>query len=99
ERAGNAAPTVREGTLLTDLGAALRLQRKLPESIEVQREALGVRIAVSGERSLAVAETRNNLASTLLQSDDVEGAVTEFSRSLEVRRGLLRPDHPLVVRC
>ena len=91
-------PTVREGTLLTDIGACLRAQRKADESITFQREALRVRLAVAGEKDLQVAETRNNLASSLFQKGDVAGAVEQFSRSLSVRRELLRADHPAIVR-
>jgi serine/threonine protein kinase len=91
-------PTAREGTLLTDIGACLRAQRKADESIATQREALRVRLAVAGEKDLQVAETRNNLASSLFQKGDVAGAVEEFSRSLSVRRELLRADHPAIVR-
>jgi serine/threonine protein kinase/tetratricopeptide (TPR) repeat protein len=91
-------PSAREGTLLTDIGACLRAQRKAEESIAVQREALRVRTAVHGEKDLDVAETRNNLASSLFQKGDHAAAIEEFTRSLEVRRELLRPDHPSVLR-
>jgi len=91
-------PTAREGTLLTDLGACLRALRREDESIRVQREALDVRLAVHGELDMDVAETRNNLASSLFQKGDYDGAVAEYTESLEVRRTLLRADHPSVLR-
>ncbi len=92
------SPTAREGTLLTDIGACLRAQRKAEESIAVQRDALRVRLTVHGEKDLDVAETRNNLASSLFQKGEHAAAIEEFTRSLEVRRELLRPDHPSVLR-
>lgn len=92
------APTEREGTLLTDLGASLRVQGRLDEAIATQREAVGVRSRVLGAGALPVAEARNNLGSALLQKGQVEAALTELQASLEARRALLRPDHPLIIR-
>jgi serine/threonine protein kinase/tetratricopeptide (TPR) repeat protein len=97
-RAGGGV-TAREGTLLTNLGATLRAQRRVEEALAVQREALRVRAEVHGEQSLPVAEARNNLASALFQSGEVGAAVEEYERVLAVRRARLRADHPLVVRC
>ncbi len=100
EQARNAGvPTEREGTILTNIGAALRLQRRFDESLAVQADALRVRTVLQGAGSLAVAETLNNIASSRLQNGDVAGAITDYEQSLAVRRALLRPDHPLVVRC
>ncbi len=90
--------TEREGLLLNDLGASQRVQGKVDEAIATQREAIAVRSAVNGEKSLPVAESQNNLASGLFQKGDVAGAIEQFQRVLETREALLRPDHPLIVR-
>lgn len=97
-RAGD-VPTARRGSLLNDLGAAIRAQDRAAEAVQIQREALTVRITVHGGDSLEVAETRNNLASALLQSGKVAPAAEEFARVLAIRTLLLRPEHPLIVRC
>ncbi len=96
-RAGN-AHTEREGRLLSNLGASLRLQSKTDEAIATQREAIASRAALEGDASLAVAESRNNLASALFQKGDLPAAIEEFERTIAARRALLRPDHPLIVR-
>jgi eukaryotic-like serine/threonine-protein kinase len=100
ERAkGAAVPTERESVLLNDLGATVRLQGRADEAITIQREALQATIAALGEKSVAAAETRNNLASALFQKGEFPEAAREFAAAYEVRKQLLRPGHPLLVRC
>lgn len=99
ERArANGLPTAREGTLLTDLGAAVRAQGKPKDAADIQRQAIAVRTTVHGEASLPVAESKNNLASALFQSGDIAGAIDQFTAVIATRRSLLRPNHPLIVR-
>ncbi|MBY0113983.1 MAG: serine/threonine-protein kinase [Phycisphaerales bacterium] len=99
ERVSNAGkPTAREGLLLNDLGAALRAQGKLEDAAAAQREAVAIRTAVHGGQSLEVAESQNNLASSLFQLDKKDESIALFEASLAIRRSLLRPDHPLIVR-
>lgn len=92
------APTARAGLLLNNIGACLRANNQAEQAIATQREALAVRTAVHGARSLEAAETSNNLGSALIQGGDVDGAIEQFDASLAIRSSLLRPDHPLVVR-
>ncbi len=98
-RANQGSPTLREGLLLNNLGAALRAERRFDDAIAAQREAIKVRTLLLGEDSLPVASSRNNLASSLFQNSDTEGALQEFTRVLAIRTKLLRADHPLIVRC
>lgn len=91
--------SLREGTLLNDLGAALRAERRFPEAIAAQQEAIAIRAHLLGEKSLPVASSRNNLASSLLQNGDIPGAIEQFNASLSIRTAMLRADHPLIVRC
>ena len=93
------APTERESTILNNLGASVRLQGRADEAITLQREALTATVAALGDKSLAAAETRNNLASALFQKGDVAEAAAEFVKAYDVRKALLRPGHPLIVRC
>ncbi len=98
-RVGAGVHTEREGLLLNDLGGSLRLQDRAGDAAQVQRDAITARAAVHGEKSLQVAESRNNLASALFQTGDLAGAIGEFQRSLDTRKALLRADHPMIVRC
>lgn len=100
EHRAAASPAVpsREGDLLNDLGASLRLQGRAEESIAVQREALEFRRKLSGERSLDVAESHNNLGSSLFQSGAIDEAIEHMQACVDIRRALLRPDHPLILR-
>ncbi|MEX2218552.1 MAG: serine/threonine-protein kinase [Phycisphaerales bacterium] len=92
------ARTEREGLLLNNLGACLRVQRKAAEAAKVQREAAAVRAATGGPESLEVAESLNNLGSALFETGDTAGAIEQFEKALTIRTAKLRPDHPLVVR-
>ena len=96
---GAKAPTERESAIMNNLGSSVRAQGRTDEGITLQREALAVTIAALGEKSLAAAETRNNLASALMQKGEFAEAAKEFAASCEVRTALLRPGHPLLVRC
>jgi serine/threonine-protein kinase len=96
---GSSAPTPRESTLLNNLGSCARAQGRVDEAIALQRQALDATIAALGERSLEAAATRNNLASALFQKGDNQQAADEFAKAFELRKSLLRPGHPLLIRC
>jgi serine/threonine-protein kinase len=96
---GAAAASSREGLLLNNLGAALRLQGKADDAIATQREALAVRQRDLPADALPIAESYNNIGSALFQKGDVQAAAENLSKALEIRRKRLRPDHPLIVRC
>lgn len=97
--AGATTPTERESAILNNLGASVRAQGRADEAILIQRDALRATIGALGERSLAAAETRNNLASALFQKGEFAEASTEFAAACDARAALLRPNHPLLVRC
>jgi len=92
-------PSPRESAILNNLGASVRAQGRTVEAIALQREALVATIAALGEQTLETAKTRNNLASALFQNGDNAEAAAEFGKACELRGRLLRPRHPLVVRC
>lgn len=92
------ALTAREGLLLNDLGATLRAQSRYQEAAQAQRDAIAVRRSVHGDQSLEVAESRNNLASSLFQLGNADESIAEFQASLAIRKAILRADHPMVVR-
>ena len=91
-------PTDREGLLLNNLGACVRLLGRADEALAIQREALGVRSKVHGARSLPAAESLNNIGTALFQRGDAAGAAESFRSALEIRESLLRQEHPLLVR-
>ncbi len=97
--AGATTPTERESAILNNLGSSVRLQGRADESITIQREALRATITALGEQSLAAAETRNNLASSLFQKGEFVEAEQEFAAAFAARQRLLRSGHPLLVRC
>lgn len=83
-----------------DLGAVLRLGRKYDEAEEAQRTALRIRREIDGQdaKTLAIAESLNNLAAIVRAKGDNAAARDLMSEALSMRSALLRPDHPLVLQ-
>ena len=91
--------TAREGLVLNNLGAAVRLLGRADEALALQREALCVRQRTHGVNSLEAAESHNNIATALVQSGNAAAAADHFRAALGIREERLRPGHPLIVRC
>lgn len=89
----------RQSVLLNNLGSVARLQGRTADAITLQERALVATITAFGEKSLDAAQTRNNLASALLQAGKPAEAAEQFALALAVRQQLLRAGHPLILRC
>lgn len=89
----------REGLILNDLGASLRLQGRAEEALDFQRQALAARRRDLPPDALPIAESHNNIGTALFQLGNYEEAAEQLTKALVIRRKRLRADHPLVVRC
>ncbi len=98
-RRSDTGATSREGLILNNLGASLRLQGKAEEALSVQREALAARQRDLPAEALPIAESHNNIGTALFQLGKYEEAAEQLTKALEIRRKRLRADHPLIVRC
>ncbi len=80
-----------------DLAAALRSLGRSDEAEALHVEALALRRA-AGDRTLAVAESLNNLAAAHADQARFEPATEELREALDIRESTLGPGHPLTLQ-
>jgi tetratricopeptide (TPR) repeat protein len=91
-------PAVR-ADLQTLLGRVYRDLGQLPQSEEMLREALALRVGLFGEESEAVTDTLVELGYTLTYGSERTEAETVVRRALATRRKLFGEEHGKVAEC
>ena len=96
-RAAGGSTHADPAAIANDLGACLRNLGRGAEAEALHREALALR-RESGDHTLPVAESLNNLAGIHLGRGEAKAAVPWFEESLAIREMILGKDHLLTVQ-
>ncbi len=82
---------------LNDLGTVRHARGEYAEAVQFYRESLGMRRQLLGEEHIGVAITSSNLAVSLNNMGDLDGALHEAQAALDLFRRILGPDHQRTV--
>ncbi|MBC7771455.1 MAG: tetratricopeptide repeat protein, partial [Pyrinomonadaceae bacterium] len=86
-------PSISKAQTLNNLGLLRQAQGRFEEAVDLQQQALDIRITVSGHVNHEVATSYQNLGSVLVSMGRLAEAEDRFRECLNMRINLLTPHH------